>query len=518
MAKQTHRSQVNRQFPLIQQRLAQDFSLIVPTGTTVVPEWISLDLRGTDLSGEFTPVFGTAFYEVAYNTVPQSSGAALFLATTNTHFTKSINLGEQSELLPNGGFESGTWFGWGDFPEEWTLTTADTYTGNYAITDTHGGAIPTRVCFSDTIPVLPTKNYVVRLAYKATVTNSASFNVYVNWYDADKTFLSSSGNIVYVNSTVANWTKVSGIVTAPASAAYARIAVNIGSGTWGDVITAYLDDFSFRGQGPLYTPQSLLFAVRAVDSLGNVSPYSTWLQPRQGAKAIGASLADHVVSHQSLGFAPNAGVQITNRGLTTTGWDDPVEDWTYASATTFTVTGDVTARYQKGTKLRCKQGGGWLYFYVISSSYSAPNTTVTITGGSDYSLANAAITDNYYSYTENPQGFPDWFNYTPTWDGFSTPPSGGTARFSIHGRRCVVQINPGSSGTSNANNLACSLPVTSALQFTVAPCICMDNGSWLSALGNVSITGGNFICRPTVNGYWTTSGYKSVLFIAEYEI
>src|SRR5574337_227963 len=86
------------------------------------------------------------------------------------------------------------------------------------------------------------------------------------------------------------------------------------------------------------------------------------------------------------------------------GWWSAAQTWTYASATTFTVSGDVTAKYTIGTKLRLKQGGAYKYFYVIGATYSAPNTTVTVTGGSDYSLANAAITDGYLSYAETPQG------------------------------------------------------------------------------------------------------------------
>lgn len=97
------------------------------------------------------------------------------------------------------------------------------------------------------------------------------------------------------------------------------------------------------------------------------------------------------------------------------GWQYPNETWTYASSTTFTISGDKTGNYQKGDKIRLKQGGSYKYFYITAVSYSAPNTTVTITGGTDYTLANATITDNYYSKAERPVGFPLIFNWTPTW-------------------------------------------------------------------------------------------------------
>src|SRR3972149_805608 len=49
------------------------------------------------------------------------------------------------------------------------------------------------------------------------------------------------------------------------------------------------------------------------------------------------------------------------------------ETCTYASATSFTVSGDVTTVFKKGTKIRYKQGGSYEYGYVESSSYGAPN-------------------------------------------------------------------------------------------------------------------------------------------------
>jgi hypothetical protein len=125
------------------------------------------------------------------------------------------------------------------------------------------------------------------------------------------------------------------------------------------------------------------------------------------------------------------------------GW---VEDtgWTYASATTFTKAGDFTAIFRKGTKLRYKQGGAYKYAYVTASSLAAGTTTITCTGGSDYSLANAAITDAAYSHIENPEGFPLQFNYTPVWTGAITNPAIGNGTlagfFSIQAGRLITAI------------------------------------------------------------------------------
>ena len=108
------------------------------------------------------------------------------------------------------------------------------------------------------------------------------------------------------------------------------------------------------------------------------------------------------------------------------GWVYTAFAWTYASTTTFTVSGDQTAIFAKGTKIKLTQTTV-KYFYVTASSYSSPNTTVTITGGSDYTLANAAITNPAYSYA-SPPDFPSSFSWTPvvTFAGGTTDPTSFT--------------------------------------------------------------------------------------------
>ncbi len=114
------------------------------------------------------------------------------------------------------------------------------------------------------------------------------------------------------------------------------------------------------------------------------------------------------------------------------GWISAGETWTYASASTFTVSGNVTSKYQKGDKIKLTQTTV-KYFYITEISYSSPNTTITVTGGSDYTLANASITSPYYSKIENPQGFPQWFNYTPSWTNLTVGSATVTAQFQLMG-------------------------------------------------------------------------------------
>jgi hypothetical protein len=129
------------------------------------------------------------------------------------------------------------------------------------------------------------------------------------------------------------------------------------------------------------------------------------------------------------------------------GWilDLNTYNWTYVSATTFIVSGDVRTRFPVGTKIKLTQTTV-KYFYVVSTSYSSPNTTITVSGGSDYTLANAAITLPYYSYVENPQGFPHWFNFACVPSGTSGSAgtyaeSQSTCKFALNGRTLHTKIH-----------------------------------------------------------------------------
>jgi len=137
------------------------------------------------------------------------------------------------------------------------------------------------------------------------------------------------------------------------------------------------------------------------------------------------------------------------------GWATDGVTWTRTGNHTFTIPTDLTARYQKGTKVRYKDGGAFEYGVVASSSYSNPDTTVTLITNTSHTMSAVDITENAYSYAENPQGFPDWFIYaaTPSWNG--TAPSGTTttlARFSVKGRQCFVyaEQNNTVAGASNS--------------------------------------------------------------------
>ena len=66
------------------------------------------------------------------------------------------------------------------------------------------------------------------------------------------------------------------------------------------------------------------------------------------------------------------------------GWIPANVTWTYVSATTFTVAGNYSAVYTKGMKFKATMNSVVKQGYILSAVYSAPNTTVTVNGGSGY--------------------------------------------------------------------------------------------------------------------------------------
>lgn len=145
------------------------------------------------------------------------------------------------------------------------------------------------------------------------------------------------------------------------------------------------------------------------------------------------------------------------------GWIDANETWTYASSTTITVPSGATDKYSLGDKIKFKQDGSYKYFYIIGVN----STVLTVTGGSDYSVTNSTITDNYYSKALTPVGFPQYFNWTPTYGGTGsltfTSVTTNVARFALVGRSVHVRIQAsGTTGGSQSPALLASAPVAPA--------------------------------------------------------
>jgi len=84
----------------------------------------------------------------------------------------------------------------------------------------------------------------------------------------------------------------------------------------------------------------------------------------------------------------------------------------YASSTSVTVNGiAVTDYFELGMRVRLVQTT--TKYFVITDIIAATNT-LRLTGGTDYTVANATITEIAVSTSTQPTGFPDFFNFTST--------------------------------------------------------------------------------------------------------
>jgi len=148
------------------------------------------------------------------------------------------------------------------------------------------------------------------------------------------------------------------------------------------------------------------------------------------------------------------------------GWIPVDQTWTYASATTITIPAGGASKYAKGDKIKLTQTTV-KYFYIVGVA----DTLLTVTGGSDYTVANATITLNYYSHNTSPVGFPQTFNTgTVTWDTATIDngtggqqPTGAKSFFTINGNVVTHSIELGGSGViKNATNtyIKFTLPAT----------------------------------------------------------
>jgi len=191
------------------------------------------------------------------------------------------------------------------------------------------------------------------------------------------------------------------------------------------------------------------------------------------------------------------------------GWVTDASTWTYASASTFTIAGDKTAIFMAGTRLKWTQTTV-KYGVVISSSYSNPNTTVTIAVNSNYVVTNAAISATYYSYQEPPD-YPGYFDFATTWVGFTATVPTVIYRYSIFGHTCIISITTITQGTSNATSFTVTMPVLSKntagyYQYGTAPWA-YDNGAVIGSAICWTTPGANTV---TINKSATSQGWTNV--------
>jgi hypothetical protein len=99
-------------------------------------------------------------------------------------------------------------------------------------------------------------------------------------------------------------------------------------------------------------------------------------------------------------------VTATNDRIPSSGWIEVSDSWSYASADghgfTITVPAGAAAKYSAGMRIKLTQASTVRYFII----QIVADTLLTVYGGTDYTLANSAITSINYSPVKAPLGFP----------------------------------------------------------------------------------------------------------------
>jgi hypothetical protein len=200
------------------------------------------------------------------------------------------------------------------------------------------------------------------------------------------------------------------------------------------------------------------------------------------------------------------------------GWIAVSDTWTYASATTVTVPSDATTKYSVGDKVKFTNSGT-KYFYITAVGA----TTLTLNGGSDYTVANAAITVPYYSKAETPLGFPQYFNYTPTFANTTTGSATIAGRFTMSGKMVNARVSwIFGAGSAVGTTPTFTLPVTaSSTAYTIdsangdyiGTCLLLDSGvAGYSGLIKIqSTTVGQFSVGIASGAYLTLGGLTSTI-------
>lgn len=311
-----------------------------------------------------------------------------------------------------------------------------------------------------------------------------------------------------------------------ADAANKRIQIAGGAGTGGsDGATLELcSDGSGSGSATIYAGNN--GSARITERLSNansswqvkdVSNNQLWYIQHNGDLVQNGTFGGNLKLNKLTASTPlylDSSKNVTNDADATTisGWIPLNQTWTYASASSFTVPGDQTAIFTKGTPLKFTNSTT-KYANVASSSYSAPNTTVNIIVNTDYTIANTTITSPQIS-RGSPSDFPYWFNYTPTFTGFSVDPTSVFSQYRVDMNTAYVVHRENAAGTSNSTDFHVSLPVTAVSiggAYWGSPCwSAADNGSPIeTALVYIAGGGSNILLAKSVtSANWTNSGQK----------
>lgn len=201
------------------------------------------------------------------------------------------------------------------------------------------------------------------------------------------------------------------------------------------------------------------------------------------------------------------------------GWIPFNDTLTYVSSSSFTIPGDWTNRLDKGDRIKVFNVSQ-KYFYVLSASFGAGITTVNIYAGTTHVLANAVITDPFFSHDESPTSFPDYFDYTPSYipgGGMTfSPTTVNNARFSISGRKLTLALAiVGTTSGVSSNVIIATLPIVAAIGGASGAVVYPGAGSNRAGQVFIGTTADFYIYDASAFGLGTD---RQIICLVDYQI
>lgn len=234
-------------------------------------------------------------------------------------------------------------------------------------------------------------------AVKSRVRTTDDGGTYIDWRETE--FAGGSGggiddapsdSVPYVRKNAA-WTGMGQAINQATSKATPVDADELG--LWDSVASAFKKLTWANLKGTLKTYFDSLYALIGHNHTGTYEPANANIQAH-----ISSTANPHSTTAAQVAAIPNDG------------WVVGANTWSYSSADapTFVISinADMTAILQPGDRIKLTQTTVKYFIVTVVGAYSGGATLVTVYGGTDYTLANAAISSAYYSPVKAPFGFP----------------------------------------------------------------------------------------------------------------
>lgn len=173
----------------------------------------------------------------------------------------------------------------------------------------------------------------------------------------------------------------------------AKFEPTITVGFWDDFYDAYDAD---------HNPADGTHDITKVAMLSGATVQTLANKILSGATIVSPNLGSIILSNPTIALGSLSSVVITSPiPRAWDGWIDANETWTYATASTITVPAGAAAKYAVGDRIKLTQTTAKYFIVTVVA-----DTLLTVYGGTDYTVADAAISANYYSHCKSPVGFP----------------------------------------------------------------------------------------------------------------